>query len=40
VWLTAQQCKTLAKQLPQHIRAPTIFSVLTGLRMANGGDLT
>ena len=39
-WITKEQCAELVKELPPHLRAPAVFSVLTGLRMANVRDLT
>lgn len=39
VWLTPEQCEKLVRELPQHTRAPMLFSVLTGLRMSNVRDL-
>lgn len=39
-WLTKEQCQALLREVPEHTRAPLIFSILTGLRMANVRDLT
>lgn len=39
VWLTPEQCERLVRELPEHTRAPMLFSVLTGLRMSNVRDL-
>lgn len=39
VFLTPDQCRSLALELPLHLRAPVLFSVLTGIRMANTRDL-
>ena len=39
-WITQEQCAKLVAELPEHLRAPAVFSVLTGLRMANVRDLT
>lgn len=38
-WLSPSQCEALVKELPAHLKAPVIFSLLTGLRMANVRDL-
>jgi integrase len=38
--LTGEQCAALITELPPHLRAPALLSVLTGLRMANTRDLT
>jgi len=40
VWLDTKQCERLITELPAHLRAPVLFSVLSGLRMANVRDLT
>lgn len=40
VWLSAEQCGAVLQELPQHLRGPVLFSVLTGWRMANVRDLT
>jgi integrase len=40
VWITPEQCTTLMQELPRHLRGPVLFSVLTGIRMANVRDLT
>lgn len=37
---TVEQCRTLVAELPEHLRAPMLFSVLTGLRLGNVRDLT
>lgn len=39
-WLDAEQVTALLKELPEHLKAPMMFSVLTGLRMSNTRDLT
>ena len=39
-WITREQCAALIRELPEHLRRPALFSVLTGLRMANVRDLT
>lgn len=39
VWLTGDECLQLVMQLPQHLRAPALFSALQGFRMANTRDL-
>jgi integrase len=39
-WLTPDQCTALLMELPEHTRAPALFSALTGLRMSNTRDLT
>lgn len=38
--LTGEQCRRLFYELPEHLKAPMMFSVLTGLRMSNTRDLT
>lgn len=38
-FITREQLDMLLEELPQHLRPPVIFSVLTGLRMANVRDL-
>lgn len=40
VWLQPDKLPVLLRELPEHLRAPTLFSVLTGLRMSNTRDLT
>jgi integrase len=40
LFLSGEQCAALMMELPQHLRAPALFSALTGLRMANTRDLT
>ena len=40
VFVTKEQCAELIRQLPDHLRKPALFSILTGLRMANVRDLT
>jgi integrase len=40
VWLTPEQCKALVLELPEHLRGPFLFSILTGIRMSNTRDLT
>ena len=40
VWLSPEQCAALIRELPPHTRLAALFSVLTGLRMANVRDLT
>ncbi len=40
LWLTPEQCERLLGELPTHLRAPALFSVLSGLRMSNVRDLT
>lgn len=37
--LTPEQCSRLAAELPPHLRAPMLFSVLTGMRASNVRDL-
>ncbi len=39
-WLQPSDCTRLAAELPEHLKAPMLFSVLTGLRMSNTRDLT
>ena len=39
-WLSAEQCGAVLRELPEHLRGPALFSVLTGWRMANVRDLT
>lgn len=39
-WITREQAAVLIAELPQHLRAPAVFSILTGLRMANVRDLS
>ena len=39
-FLTREQFAALMRELPEHLRMPALFSVLTGLRMANVRDLT
>lgn len=34
-WLTPEQFDTLLAELPEHLKAPATFSVLTGLRLGN-----
>lgn len=34
-WITPEQAMTLLKELPEHLREPTLFSLMTGLRQAN-----
>src|SRR6185436_11709382 len=34
-----EQCVNLLRELPGHLKAPMLFSVLTGMRMANVRDL-
>lgn len=38
--LDSEQCSRLISQLPEHLKGPVMFSVLTGLRMSNTRDLT
>jgi integrase len=40
VWLTPEQCEALVLELPEHLRGPFLFSILTGIRMSNTRDLT
>ncbi len=37
--LNGEQCAALLRELPLHLKQPMLFSVLTGLRMANARDL-
>jgi integrase len=39
VFITREQFAALLHELPAHLKAPVLFSVLTGLRMANVRDL-
>jgi len=39
-WLDQDKCAVLLAELPEHLKAPMLFSVLTGLRMSNTRDLT
>jgi integrase len=39
-WLNSDSCAALLAELPEHLKAPMMFSVLTGLRMSNTRDLT
>lgn len=39
-WLTREQFATLVEHLPEHLKAPATFSVLTGLRLGNVQGLT
>jgi integrase len=39
-FLSADECSRLLAELPEHLKAPMMFSVLTGLRMSNTRDLT
>lgn len=39
-WLTREQFATLVEYLPEHLKAPATFSVLTGLRLGNVQGLT
>lgn len=38
--LNGDECERLLRELPEHLKAPMMFSVLTGLRMSNTRDLT
>ena len=40
VWLDQDKCAALFAELPEHLKAPMLFSVMTGLRMSNTRDLT
>jgi integrase len=35
-----EQCQRLIAELPEHTRAPALFSILTGMRLGNTRDLT
>jgi integrase len=39
VWLSPAECEALLLELPEHTRAPALFSALVGFRMANTRDL-
>jgi integrase len=39
-WVAPERCERLIAELPAHQRAPVLFAILTGLRMANVRDLT
>jgi integrase len=39
VWLQPDKFEVLLRELPEHLRAPAIFSVLTGIRSGNVRDL-
>jgi integrase len=39
-WLDQSKCAALLAELPEHLKAPMLFSVMTGLRMSNTRDLT
>lgn len=38
--LDTEQCARLLAELPEHLKSPMLFSVMTGLRMSNTRDLT